>query len=917
MVLNDFTKLKKILYELENLSKSTDPDEKLANFRQVGATHPELLADARALLRHLKDDFSSETSLILLLRDFIRFGFGFSHLPDRIGHYEILDLIDEGGMGIVYLGYQKEPVTRKVAIKVLKREGSAQMLRFQLEAKILARIDHPNVARIYEMGETNRKMPFIAMAYFPGERITDFCQRKSLQINQRISLFLQVCEGIAHIHRKGILHRDLKPSNILVQEHDHKVSAKIIDFGIAREITAPIGEATLDSGPGTILGTLSYMSPEQTKGAAIDLDVRSDVYGATAVLYEMLTGFPPLDPQKLNSSSIDQILQMIREEPPILPSKRVLLGESETSGNKNQLSKSLNGELDWVLSKGLNKDPQLRYGHIGSLAKDLERFLQGKPVSAGPVSALYHVRKFVFRHLLAVLAVSFFLSALFAATIISTRSWMQAQKARDKALLESKKSQATLNFFTQVLAEPNPYVHDKDIKLVDALDEISRQSSHAYQDFPEIRRDIHRTLGETYQGLGQYEKSARQYQIALDASRTVVEADAAQTLMLQYKLAELLFFERRFDLAESELNTLKASIEPLPAGHRLHGLTRKLNAHLLRENGRYEDAKAIYEALLNQAPPRNNDDLDALRGLGITLRKMGHLRQALDCYQKVLSLQKDFGKPRGHHERLHTLNNIANIYSSLGEMEEAEGCLREILKVRSETLGDAHPSTMISLHNLGYHLMNAGKLEESKALLEKSCGLFEKVKGAFHRYTFTARNNLGRVLIKSEQFADAEHFYAAWYPLAADHLGSNDNLTLKMGHNLSIAFMEQEKWKKAQSLLQDILLKRESRFGGPNIDTILTRFVLGRVFLGEGRPDKAAYHFRLAWENTAHALPNRPELAGLYQSFLGFALIEDGKEKEGTVHLRAGYRQLPEGPSSERERVEAILKETGLSIEQE
>ncbi len=903
----------KLLEELLDQAHNSSRTEKSALFNDFIKTNPAFLDEARSML-HGADDIKDflEEPLISLVRELLMHGLGRSDIPQRIGAYEILDTLGEGGMGRVYLAYQRAPVPRKVALKVLKQEDPSLVLRLELEAQALACLDHPNVARILDWGETDRHSPFFTMEYFPGEHITRFCRRESLTIRQRVLLFLQVCEGIGHIHRKGILHRDLKPSNILVKRHDHKITAKIIDFGIAREMSKPLGEATLAGRAGAILGTLSYMSPEQTKGATTDLDIRSDIYSAAAVLYELLTGVPPLDQKKLNTYSIDKVIRMIREEDVVPPSNRVLKESADSKEKPARLAKALRGEVDWILSKALSKDPERRYDTVSELAADLERYRKGEPVLAGPVSGFYQTQKFIGRHRLAVLTSVLLLFMLITATTISTWSMLQTRKARDQAILEAQKTQALHEFFTQILASPNPYEKDKDIKLVDALDEVARQADRSYQDYPAIRLDIHRTLGNTYKGLGQAARAERHLRTAWELSRSLHGLDHPRTLILRYALAESLFLDRRPDLSRRVLTELNRHLDSLPTGHRLHFQTGKLAAHLLREEGRMGEARLAYQTLIDSVSRRDVEYLDALRGLGITEGRVGNYTRALDCYRRVLSLQVERDIPEAHHERLHTLNNLANINSELGNLERAEELYRDILITRIATLGEEHPSTIISLHNLGNHLMGAGRFGESRSTLERAVFLFEKVRGPYHHHTMTARNNLGRLMLNMEHYADAEWHYREWYPRTVEHLGSQTNISLMLGHNLGLSLLEQEKFQEAEKVLEDILFKRETQFGGSHADTILTRFVLGRAYLGQNAVDKAAAHFRRARQDVDEV--HRPERAALYQSYLGFSLLQSGQKGEGERHLREGYALLPEGSSPERERIDILFRQAQVPL---
>ena len=243
----------------------------------------------------------------------------------KIGRYELLELIGEGGMGLVYLAEQKEPVKRKVALKIVKlgMDTKQVVARFEAERQTLALLEHPNIAHVFDAGTTEAGRPYFVMEYVEGSSITKYCDKHKLSIEERLELFKQVCEGVHHAHQKGIIHRDIKPSNILVSVHDQKAVPKIIDFGIAKAITQPLTEKTSYTEQGQLLGTPEYMSPEQAEMAYQDVDTRSDIYSLGVLLYELLSGATPFDAKRLREGGIDHIQQVICEEEPRTPSARL------------------------------------------------------------------------------------------------------------------------------------------------------------------------------------------------------------------------------------------------------------------------------------------------------------------------------------------------------------------------------------------------------------------------------------------------------------------------------------------------------------------------------------------------------------------------------------------------------------------
>jgi len=358
---------------------------------------------------------------------------------DRIGPYRILEEIARGGMGVVYLAEQERPIRRRVALKLVKVGMDTQevLARFEVERQALAMMSHPNIAQVHDAGTTDEGRPYFVMEYVPGEPITDFCDRRRLPMRERLELFVDVCRGVQHAHQKGIIHRDIKPSNVLVEERDGKPLPKIIDFGLAKATDLRLSEATLYTRHGQILGTPAYMSPEQAATTGADVDSRSDVYSLGVVLYELLVGRPPFDPEELLKEGFMSLIRRIIEDDPPKPSTRVgnVLDEDSNRAARmrdtdpRSLYRQLRGELDWVVMKTLEKDPRRRYQSASELAADVERFLRNEPVEVGPPRASYRVRKFVSRHHAAVFGAAAVFLSLVGGLVASLVLFADARRA--------------------------------------------------------------------------------------------------------------------------------------------------------------------------------------------------------------------------------------------------------------------------------------------------------------------------------------------------------------------------------------------------------------------------------------------------------------------------------------------------------
>ena len=312
-----------------------------------------------------------------------------------IGPYKLLQQIGEGGMGVVFMAEQTEPIQRTVALKIIKPGMDTRQViaRFEAERQAVAMMDHPNIAKVLDAGTTDSGRPYFVMELVKGVPITKYCDEKHLPLRARLELFMQVCQAVQHAHQKGIIHRDIKPNNVLVAEYDNHAVPKVIDFGVAKATAQRLTERTMFTEFGQVLGTMEYMSPEQSKFNQLDIDTRSDIYSLGVLLYELLAGSTPFEGKRLHEAAFDEMLRIIREEEPPKPSTRLSSIDTLPSVAANRhteparLSKDVRGELDWIVMKALEKDRNRRYETASGFAADIERHLHDEPVEAGPPSA--------------------------------------------------------------------------------------------------------------------------------------------------------------------------------------------------------------------------------------------------------------------------------------------------------------------------------------------------------------------------------------------------------------------------------------------------------------------------------------------------------------------------------------------------
>ena len=606
-----------------------DDQAQISFLERACGDDPEALYEAQRILNACREagDFL-ETPLACDVSDIIKEPiFRMDGLPEKFGPYEILRNIGEGGMGTVYLARQSEPVKREVALKIIKwgRNTKDVLARFTVEYQALAQMNHANVACVFDVGHCQGR-PYFTMEYFPGLPIHEFCRNHQFNIRQRLELFLQACDAVAHAHRTGIIHRDLKPNNILVKISQDKPVLKVIDFGIAKAINrAALTDLSFHTQEHHILGTPAYMSPEQVEAENRCLDTRTDVYGLGAVLYELLTGSAPFDPKKLRRVSFTEMIQIIQHDEPPPPSVR-MFDQVETSASVN--TREIRGDLDWITIKALAKDPRDRYDSVRDFAEDIRRHLHYLPVVAGPPTMVYKFRKFMRRHRLAVSVATILL------TIFMLFGWERIQ--RNRALIEARKSQALAlemeDLFSRTLDLPNPYRGLLDLQAV--LDQIAGQVTEKLGDHPLIEANIQSRLALTFSSVGHHGKAL----ICLD-----------RALMLS---------RNRLDRRDRRILVL---------------LERK--GYYLFSTGKYTEAEDIYrQALsLHEGTLEDSDGLHlkTKRGLATVLRLKGDTDTAVGLYRQVLVIQQQTSG-RDHPETLLTLRALGNAFRENGRLERAE-----------------------------------------------------------------------------------------------------------------------------------------------------------------------------------------------------------------------------------------------------
>ncbi len=665
----------------------------------------------------------------------------------RVGPYRILQVLGEGGFGVVYLASQEEPVRRQVALKVIKLGMDTRQViaRFEAERQALAMMDHPNIARVFDAGTTPDGRPYFVMELVRGIALTDYCNRSRLTLSQRLELLLPVCHAVQHAHQKGIIHRDLKPRNVLVTMLDNQPVPKVIDFGIAKATTQPLTERPAYTELRQFLGTPEYMSPDQAENDGLDVDTRTDVYSLGVMLYELLTGTTPLDAQTLRKAGLEEIRRVLREVEPMRPSLRLrqqLAADSglatRMGGTATTLPRAIRGDLDWVTMRALEKDRSRRYQTARELARDLQRYLNHEPVNAGPPGAAYRLSKFVRRNRFAVLAGSLVGSALVVGLALALIGWSQAASARDdlkaerdtarqargqaefarraeaeqrrQAEAHARRAESVNDFLREILSSVDPsQARGREVSMRYVLDEAARRiSAGALSGQPDVEADVRTTIGQTFEALGAYQAAESQLRAAVNLLIESAGPERAETLRCRSSLASVLNNEFRFGDAEEILGAL------LPIQARVAG----------------ED---------------NLDTLSSRSRLGTALAGQAKLAQAERVHQQNVQTQRRV-LGADHFETLRSEISLAAVYRAEGRNDEAEPLLRDVLERARRALGSEHPEVMRALTTLAQVLESRGKFAAAEELYRESWELDQRVLGAEHPRTLLAMNDLLRIL---------------------------------------------------------------------------------------------------------------------------------------------------------------------------
>ncbi|MBD3161122.1 MAG: tetratricopeptide repeat protein [Candidatus Eisenbacteria bacterium] len=842
-------------------------------------------------------------------------------LPAEIGGYRILRKLGEGGMGIVYEAEQRDP-RRRVAVKVIR--GGAfvdeQTVRlFQREVQTLGRLKHAGIASIYEAGRTEDGQHFFAMELVHGLPLHEYLRARTEthglsrgEILHRLALFRKICDAVNYAHQRGVIHRDLKPSNIIVAVGEGEIGSedpeiKILDFGLARIVDADAPGATVVTGQGQIQGTLPYMSPEQARGVPDEIDLRTDVYALGIILYRFLTGVHPYD---VGRASIPEAIRVICQESPARPSGVV---------------RWVRGDLETIVLKALEKEPDRRYQSAYALAEEIERHLANQPILARPPSAAYQLRKLIARHkgAFAFIVSLVVVLAAFAVTMswmfgIQRQERMRADAERDRAVVEGQKAERINRFLQEMLASIDPeQARGREVMVRDVLDEAGRRLETSLSDQPEIQAAVRTTIGNTYRALGRFDEAEPHLREALAIRRERLGEENAEVAGSLSDLAALLWEKGEYEAAEPLFREALKVNRSATEGTSPEVATSLNNlALLLKSRGRYDaaepllrDALRMRRALFGDRHPEVASSLNNLSGL---LEVQGRHADAEPPARDALAIRREL-LGEDHPDVAQSLNNLATILQAQGKYDEAEPVMREALERARAVYGSVHPATTASLNNLALLLDQRGDPASAEPLYREALRVYRQVLGEEHPSIASSMNNLAGVLRRQERYAAAESLYRASLAMRRGVLGEEHPAVATGMNNLAMVLQDRGRDEEAEALYRRALDVRERLLGPEHPRLASSLLGLASLLLDRGDPGGAEallVRCRSIYERNP---PRDPWIGAYAENLLGCALAARGAGAEAESLLEGGLRVLEGSVTVPRRIRDEAVRRTALA----
>lgn len=804
----------------------------------------------------------------------------------QIGAYKVLKRLGSGGMGIVYLAVQVgDEFQREVAIKVLPpgidREDADR--RFRREMEILARLNHPNIASLYDGGRTEDGRLYYLMEYVDGEPIDLYCRRSQLRLEDRLRLFQKVCGAVQYAHRNLVVHRDLKPNNILVTAEGEP---KLLDFGVAK-ILEEARETTVLTSQGQRLFTPDYASPEQVKGDVIT--TVSDVYSLGILLYQLLAGVRPYRLKTFLDAEIRRVVcrenppppSMVRNRP--MPSGEIV--RPETDPTTASFRRRLQGDLDTIVLTALRKEPERRYGSAAQLSGDLERYLTGQPILARKPTLRYRTVKYLRRNRTWVGVATLFFLVIGFAVFAMLEQYRQIVQERDRA-------EAISVFLEQIFAYSNPMEKNSpETTARELLDAAATQIENQLEHTPMTRAAIQQSLGVAYFHIGLHDRAADlfqqvQEQMQVHAPTSELRAKAldgqgeTHRQLGDYPQAEKCFkegLELRRKLFGKDSTEVGLSLNNLGVLYRRMGRLEEAERH-------YREALAIRRRDTESRLPLAR----TLQNLAVVMRGLGRYPEAEELLTEAIAIKsEELGAD--HPSAAISVHNLALVYKSQGRFAESKEQYRRSLRIRRASVGDLHPATAMTLDNLGVLHLDLGEHKEARPLLEEALEIRRQVLPADHTDLARSYHNLGALSFSAGDPVEAEGLFRRAAEIQSQALGEDHSLTLYYQSSLASALAEQGLLEEAETVFLTCLrgLQRPETADRREIARLKRKMAV--LLVKAERLEEAERYSREATDELQALLGTDHPDAAAAAAVLGGVLLVQGRIAEAGPWLRSSY----------------------------
>ena len=743
----------------------------------------------------------------------------------EFGPYTLKQILGEGGMGIVYLAERKD-LGNQVAIKILRDAwlSPARRERFASEQRLLAQLNHPSIARLYDADTLPDGTPWFVMEYVEGFPLTDYCQQHKCSITRRLQLFRQVCEAVQYAHAHAVIHRDLKPSNIFVKADG---SVRLLDFGIAKQLESldtPVNQTL------TImrLMTPAYAAPEQIRGES--LGVHTDVYSLGVILFQLLTNRLPFD---LTNLTPGEAASIVAEHEPGKPSS------AADESQRSEVSENAWADLDVLCLTAMHKDPQRRYRSAEALIRDIDHYLAAEPLEARPDSLRYRSAKFVRRNQRAVISTALVFAVLIGLITFFT---LRLAKARDTALAEAAQTQRIQQFMTNLFQGGDEAAGPADNLRVATLLDRGVQQAQSLSSDPKIQAELYQNLGAIYQKLGKYDQADTLLRRALDQRKHLYGDDSPEVAESLTALGLLRLDQAHLDDAEQLTRQgMEMAKHDLPLDHPAIAKANLAYGTVLAQRGSYDQAiQVLNEAVrLESAPGAAPTDLAAsLSALAAAQYSAGHYDISNALYRRLLDMHRNLYGAR-HPLVADDLGNLASIQQDLGYYSKAEIFDREALDITEGYYGKDHPKTATELTMLGRSLEYQNKFDESEKYLQQALAIQEKVYGPVHPSIADTLNELGNDASMRNHLDEAEAQFRRVADIYRSVYGDHHYLVAIALSNVGSIHTDKKDYAGAEVIFRDVVRRFTEALSADNVNTGIAQIKLGRALLRQSKYDEA------------------------------------------------------------------------------